>query len=135
MRMPDMTMTPDMTPIMIPVPNGCNTATAPSGTVAYTTLSTGGRCMGGTCHNSGQPPAFMDMTTFMASMVNQGSSSAFKFVVPNQPNSSYLLYKLRGLQQMVPGGGGLQMPDGGTPLNDTDFCTMYDWILHGAPTT
>lgn len=132
---PDLATSPDLLPPTIPVPAGCNTAMAVTGTAAYATITAanGQRCMGQSCHNNAQRPVFSTQATFMAAMVNQASSSSFQFVVPNMPSSSYLLYKLRNLQQNVPGGGGSRMPLGGTPLTDTEFCTVYAWIQNGAP--
>jgi len=122
---------PDMA-YAIPVPPGCNTATVVTGTAAFTTLNTGNRCTSG-CHTTANIPKFTSQATFMTATINIGSTSAYKYVVPLKPDSSYLLYKLRNLQLKVPNGGGMQMPRGQTPLNDTDFCTVYNWVLHGAP--
>ena len=126
---------PDLLPPAVPVPAGCNTGMAVTGTTAYTTITgtNGQRCMGPSCHNNAQRPVFSTQATFMAAMVNQASSASYKFVVPNMPNSSYLLYKLRNLQQNVPGGNGARMPLGGTPLTDAEFCTVYAWVQNGAP--
>ncbi len=125
---------PDMSYIL-PVPASCNTTTAVSGTTAYATLSAGGRCMGGSCHNNVTIPRFKDQPTFMASTINVNSTSVYKYVVPGNPDRSYLLYKLRNLQLNVKNGGGMQMPRGLPPLSDADFCTMYNWVRSGAPTT
>jgi hypothetical protein len=130
----DLSTPPDLAPATIPVPAGCNTNTVVTGTVMYTTLSANKRCMGGACHNSGQNPAFSTQATFMSAMVGKQSTSSLNYVTANQPDKSYLLFKLRNLQLNVPGGSGGQMPEGGTPLTDTEFCTVYDWVLHGAPT-
>ncbi len=132
---PDLATSPDLLPPTLPVPAGCNTAMAVTGTTAYTTITAanGQRCMGQTCHNNAQRPMFSTQATFMAAMLNQASSSSYQFVVPNMPNSSYLLYKLRNLQQNVPGGIGSRMPLGGTPLTDAEFCTVYAWVQNGAP--
>lgn len=125
---------PDMSYIL-PVPASCNTTTAVSGTTAYTTLSANNRCMGGSCHNNLTIPRFRDQPTFMSSTINVNSTSVYKYVVPGNPDRSYLLYKLRNLQLKVMNGGGMQMPRGLPPLTDAEFCTMYNWVRSGAPTT
>lgn len=127
---------PDMT-VVLPVPAGCNTTTIVTGTQAYTTLtgSTGQRCFGGGCHNGAQRPLFSSQTTFMNAVINQSSTTGLPYIAPNNPDRSYLLYKLRGLQTLIRNGAGQQMPKGGTPLTDAEFCRMYDWVLHGAPKT
>ena len=132
---PDLATSPDLLPPTLPVPAGCNAAMAVTGTAVYTTIAgaNGQRCMGQSCHNNAQTPTFSTQTTFMAAMLNKASSSSFQFVVPNMPNSSYLLYKLRNLQQNVPGKVGSRMPLGGTPLTDAEFCTVYAWVQNGAP--
>lgn len=124
---------PDMVTVL-PAPTNCDTATIITGTQAYTTLigPTGLRCQAG-CHNITVKPVFSTRATFMAATINQPSSSVLPYVVPNMPDRSYLLYKLRGLQAMVRNGGGLQMPRNGTPLTDVEYCQIYDWVLHGAP--
>lgn len=127
---------PDMT-VVLPVPAGCNTATIITGTQAYVTLtgSNGLRCFGGGCHNGAQRPLFTSQTTFMNAVINQSSTTGVPYIAPNNPDRSYLLYKLRGLQTLIRNGAGQQMPKGGTPLTDAEFCRMYDWVLHGAPRT
>lgn len=132
---PDLATPPDLAPPSVAVPAGCNTTTVVTGTAAYATITGNGgnRCMGGTCHNSGTAPIFNSRVTFANVMINKASSSTFQYVVPNMADKSYLLYKLRGTHLSVPGGSGAQMPLGGTLLNDTEFCTVYNWISHGAP--
>lgn len=131
----DLATPPDLQPLTLPVPAGCNTAMAVSGTTAYGTITAanGARCMGQNCHNNAQAPVFSTRQTFMAAMINKNSTSSFQFVVPNMPDRSYLLYKLRNLQQSVPGGNGSLMPLVGTQLTDAEFCTVYAWVKNGAP--
>jgi hypothetical protein len=125
---------PDMT-LLFPVPAGCNTATVVNGTTAFTTLTGGANCAGGTCHNSGQNPTVASQAAFMTAVLNKPSSSAFSYVVPNNPDRSYLLYKLTATPNTAPNGNGSQMPQGKTPLTAVQMCVIYDWILHGAPAT
>ena len=75
---------------------------AVTGTTAYGIISAGNRCMGQNCHNNAQAPVFSTRQTFMAAMINKNSTSAYQFVVPNMPDQSYLLYKLRGTHLSVP---------------------------------
>ena len=130
---PDLAPAPDLAPLTLPVPAGCNTAMAVTGTTAYGIISAGNRCMGQNCHNNAQAPVFSTRQTFMAAMINKNSTSSYQFVVPNMPDKSYLLYKLRNLQQNVPGGNGSLMPLVGTQLTDTEFCSVYAWVKNGAP--
>lgn len=130
---PDLATPSDLAPPTVVPPVGCNTTTVVSGTTAYNTISAGNRCMGAGCHNQMQDPVFSNRATFTAVMINKPSSSAYQYVVPNMPDQSYLLYKLRGTHLSVPKGNGGQMPTGGTFLNDTEFCTVYNWVSHGAP--
>lgn len=131
----DLTPPSDLAPPVIAVPAGCNTNTVVSGTLAYATItgSNGTRCMGAGCHNQGQDPVFLSRQTFTSVMIGKNSSSDYQYVVANMPDKSYLLYKLRGTHLSVPRGNGGQMPTGGTFLNDTEFCTVYNWVSHGAP--
>lgn len=124
---------PDMA-LVFPVPAGCNTAMAATGTAAYSVLSTAG-CTGGSCHNISQIPAFSTQTGFMAATINKVSTSGLSYVVPSDPDRSYLLYKLSSNPRLAPGGSGSQMPSGRTPLTAAQMCTIYQWIKNGAPTT
>ena len=127
---------PDMTTTM-PIPPGCDTTTVVSGTQAYATItsSTGMRCMGAGCHNNGTlKPQFNTQATFMTAMA-QNSTATMPYVTPNNPDQSYLLYKLRGLQTTVRNGGGAQMPRTGTLLTNAEICTVYNWVLHSAPSS
>ncbi len=51
-------------------------------------------------------------------------------IAPGRPDSSYVLHKLRGTQELV-GGSGVRMPKGGTP--DTELISdLESWISDGA---
>lgn len=119
--------------LSFPVPAGCNTATAATGTAAYMVLNSAG-CTGSGCHNAGQTPVFASQTTFMSATIGKASTAGMNYVVAGDPDHSYLLYKLGGLAAKVPGGGGAQMPQGKTPLTAAQLCTIYQWIKNGAPT-
>ena len=48
------------------------------------------------------------------------------------PDQSYLLAKLNGTQVQA-GGGGTQMPQGASPLSQTQINLVQQWIAAGAP--
>lgn len=128
---------PDMV-VTLGAPAGCNTTTVVSGSTAYKTLTNGVtgngmRCMGGACHNNTISPKFNSQATFMQVMISQRSTAGVPYITPNNPDASYILYKLAGKQTLFRDGGGLQMPRNGTPLTAAEQCVIYDWILHGAP--
>ena len=123
---------PDMV-VTIGAPKNCDTNTVVTGTTAYKTLTNNGaRCLN--CHSSNNKPAFTNQATFMTATINVKSTADLPYVVPNNPDRSYLMYKLRNQQNLVRNGGGMQMPRGGTPLTDAELCVIHNWILHGAPT-
>lgn len=66
-----------------------------------------------------------------ASLVNQPSSEcpAFDRVEPGEPESSYLVFKLRG---SGPCFFGTQMPQGSPPLSAADQAKIVRWIAEGA---
>jgi len=68
------------------------------------------------------------------SIVNVTSQEApsLKRVLPDFPDSSYLVHKIQGTQGTVGGSGG-RMPLGGTPLTDEQIATIRAWITAGAP--
>jgi len=129
---PDLATPPDLLPPTLPVPAGCNTAMAVTGTTAYATITAanGQRCMGQNCHNNAQPPVFTTRQTFMAAMINKNSTSAYQFVVPNMPDKSYLMWKLQGAGMGLCFQGG-RMPVGGM-LSAGDMNTVRGWIRAGA---
>ncbi len=50
-------------------------------------------------------------------------------VKPGDPNSSYLIQKLQGIDMCM----GVRMPKLGEPLPAADIQTLADWICEGAP--
>jgi hypothetical protein len=68
-----------------------------------------------------------------AAIVNVTSqeSPALMRVRPFLPDSSYLVHKIQGTQGSVGGGGG-QMPLGGSPLAAEQIATIRAWITAGA---
>lgn len=125
---------PDMV-TTLPIPPGCNTQTAVTGTQAYTalTLANNTRCMGGKCHNTGIPPLFSSKATMREVMISKPSTaSGMPYITPGNPDRSFMMYKIRGLQTSVRDGGGSQMPKGGVALTNAEACMVYNWILQGA---
>jgi len=51
-----------------------------------------------------------------------------KRITPGDVDASYVLYKLHGQQDKVPGGGGSLMPQGGPKLSDDKLCLMINWV-------
>ena len=97
---------------------------------------------GGACHMAGGTWAFLDMTAEMAYMQlleGDPTESILKYVEPNDPDNSYILYKLKGTQVMAPGGGsGVQMPQQPAgqdfvPLPAGAIAKIQAWIEQGAP--
>ncbi|HYC22895.1 MAG TPA: hypothetical protein VEI94_09330 [Candidatus Bathyarchaeia archaeon] len=89
------------------------------------------------CHVTGNvvaPPVNpMDLTAgnAFAQLVNVASSeSPLPRVAPGDPNGSFLIHKITGM--LDPGEGGVQMPNGGTPLTAAQMQTIIDWVAAGA---
>ncbi len=79
-------------------------------------------CRGMGCHTS--PQAF-----FLGGGMGCPIASERRFVVPFDPESSFVILKLEGRQ---PAGCGQQMPRGRTPLATDDIATIRTWIAEGA---
>lgn len=86
----------------------------------------------GTCHvgDSEYQIPFLD-DGYTATVNVESSIAGLSYIVPEDPDNSYLLAKLRGTQALLGGGGG-NMPQGGT-ISDTDLETITNWITDGAP--
>ena len=89
------------------------------------------KCVG--CHGGGSPAANMSLESGVvaAEIINVASSqnSDLKRVDPGNPDSSYLLIKLRADEGMV----SQQMPLGGGALSDEQIEMVRKWIAGGAP--
>lgn len=59
---------------------------------------------------------------------NGSMCSGMMYIVAGQPNSSLLYKKLTATP-----GCGMRMPQGGTPLSETELSTVGSWITGGAP--
>ncbi len=91
-------------------------------------------CTGGACHSGKMPAQGLDLSSVsvaFANLVNVASSQcpSTQRVLPMQPDSSYLVWKLQG---SGPCYSGSRMPKG-TPLSSADIATIRNWIVAGAP--
>lgn len=93
-------------------------------------------CAGAQCHDANQPQQGLNLTAGAAygSLVNVDSTeatcSAYKLVLPGQPDQSYLIFKLAG------GGAcftGSRMPKAAAALSAAQLQLFRDWIANGAP--
>lgn len=84
------------------------------------------------CHGAGAE-AGVDLSDEAAydTLVFGEATIGVPFVVPEQPDASYVVLKLRGEQASV-GGGGSRMPLG-TPLAQDEIDAIAAWIEGGAP--
>jgi hypothetical protein len=96
----------------------------------------------GTCHKAGTPPQGLilgpdlDVATLRANIVDVASHEAptLKRIAPNDPNNSYLLLKVKGLQggATCPTSCGVQMPKDMTPLTADQIAQIQAWVNAGA---
>ncbi len=92
------------------------------------------------CHTPGGPWPSLDMTVdAYDDLVNADGIQTLALrdiflVVPGDPESSYILYKLAGTQETIAGAAaGSQMPQGFDPLPLEQQETIRSWIECGAP--
>ncbi|MFT3916203.1 MAG: hypothetical protein QM704_19640 [Anaeromyxobacteraceae bacterium] len=104
----------------------------------YASITTGlmvPRCATGACHGGSSPVAFppCDANRWYAAMVDVESQQApgVKLIAPGDPDSSYLVHKLRGTHALV-GGGGARMPIADAALDDAEQAAVEAWIANGA---
>jgi hypothetical protein len=87
------------------------------------------------CHAGASPAQGLDLSAGHAygDLVNvaSGECALFKRVLPGQPTTSYVVFKIAGAPQ--PCFSGSQMPSGGRPpLAVAEQDTISNWILQGA---
>jgi mono/diheme cytochrome c family protein len=86
------------------------------------------------CHQGTSPPVGLSLepSAVFQNLVNATSTqSSLKRVLPNAPDESYLINKLRGTQVQV-GGSGAQMPFNSQPLTAAQIDLIEKWITEGA---
>lgn len=92
------------------------------------------------CHTGGSPPLELNLSsgqTFTNTVnVLAGetvSTTMLMRILPEQPDSSYLVHKIQGthLEEDV-GGSGSRMPLTGCCLSSSQIMTIRDWIAAGA---
>jgi hypothetical protein len=92
------------------------------------------RCATAACHSgtNGTPLSLAAESRYL-DLINAPSQEVpeVPLVTPSAPSRSYLLLKLRGLQDSV-GGSGDAMPPG-DPLSDDELQVVETWISDGAP--
>lgn len=83
------------------------------------------------CHSGGFPAAGLDLSagnSYGAIFnVNSGELPSMKRVKPFDSANSYLFHKIEGTQASV-GGSGVQMPQGGAPMNAASRAKIQQWI-------
>lgn len=96
------------------------------------------------CHTGATPPANLNLgpglpiATLRANIINKDPFEAATdfLVTPGDPVHSYLLIKVKGLQDTAPGCSpgacGVQMPRNLPPLTPTQIAEIEDWIAAGA---
>jgi hypothetical protein len=94
-------------------------ATVSFGTDVMPILST--NCMGSGCHTNPRSFFFGTGRTGCPSVTEQ------RFVVPFDPDASYVVHKIEGTSIC-----GMRMPRGRTPLSAGDITTIRTWIAEGA---
>lgn len=87
-------------------------------------------CATSGCHDAGSATAGLDLETDpLAALVDvEGSYPGLVYVVPGDPDASYLLQKIEGTQAS---GTGSRMPLG-PPLDDASIAAVRTWISDGA---
>ena len=90
-------------------------------------------CTSGSCHGGGQGGLTLssDPATSYGNLVGVSSPTALQVrVIAGDAANSYLVKKLEGTQGS---GNGQQMPQVGSPLDNTDLTNIKNWIDTGAP--
>lgn len=88
-------------------------------------------CTASGCHGSGEGGLTMTSAgTAHSNLVNRSSTGAPSetLVIPGNAAGSYLMKKLTGASGIV----GVQMPNGGAPLDTIDMNNIRNWINQGA---
>jgi len=87
------------------------------------------------CHLRGAEPGGLALEPGVAydELVGvESTQSDLLRVAPGEPESSYLVHKLRGTHLEV-GGQGARMPQGGVEVSETVLDAIVRWIEAGAP--
>ena len=87
------------------------------------------------CHIGPNPQEGQDLSTgrSLANVVNVPANqlSTMNRVAPGEPDNSYLVHKVQGTHQDV-GGSGDRMPEGRSPLSQSQINLIRAWIEAGA---
>lgn len=90
------------------------------------------RCATSACHAGATPSAALSLEADrLAEMIGASSNQeeGAKLIDPGNPDSSYLIRKVKGT------GSGKQMPIGMDPLTPGEIQMIVDWVAAGAPTS
>lgn len=124
----------DLSDLTGPTPNLQPTLASITSEV-FTSTDSSGRRACSTCHtDNGRTPAaglnLKDATTAFAQLVGRPSTrkAGATFVIPGDPDNSYLVQKLEGRGDIV----GVRMPIGGPFLTDGQMLVIRRWITEGA---
>ena len=88
------------------------------------------------CHAGNDPQQGQNLSTgrTFSNVVNVASNQlpTMDRVEPGQPDSSYLVHKIQGTHLTQVPGSGVQMPQGRSPLSQTQIDLIRSWISAGA---
>ena len=94
-----------------------------------------GNCTFSGCHAGSSPAQGMSLVAGQAfsNVVNVVARElpSMNRVTPNQPDNSYLVHKVQGTH-LAAGGSGSRMPEGQSPLSQSDINLIRAWIQAGA---
>ena len=84
------------------------------------------------CHKT-TAPRMASAADLINNLVNKMPRTAMMpLVTPNDVNRSYLMFRLSGEGDLIPGGSSGFMPLGGSKLNTSQMCQVVNWIRSGA---
>jgi hypothetical protein len=85
------------------------------------------------CHKSTASPK-MASAADLANLVNKMPRQAMlPLITSNDVNRSYVLFRLTGEGDQIPGGSAGYMPVGGSKLGTSPMCQWINWIKSGTP--
>lgn len=122
-------------PPTLTIPDSCASANVTVNAVYNAIIET--KCATASCHAQGQTPPSMSggASAFRGAVVNvsagRGAMPDMFYVKPNDPDKSFLLYKVLGQQAKIQFGGA-QEPQGSPPLSADEQCQLINWVRSGA---
>lgn len=85
------------------------------------------------CHKTNAPKMALAQDLITNLVGKMPRAAQMPLITSGDPNKSYLIYRLTGEGDLIPGGSAGWMPSGSAKLGQSAMCLWINWVRSGTP--